>query len=1031
MWKIAAGRCLSSQGGRHHGRTSGAVVALERLCQLSSGAASISTPARNIHRSHLAAALFSTSTSDNLKQSSNNKPTQQQHNRTRPAQQQTKKQPSVAAVSSFARQLQKVLRQAEAVTTAIPWMTPETPELTTTNADNQRVQVFQQTSELWETMLTHVRQGSIHPQGKHRREASIFCETILRLYAQSNHDDETNHGVVWKACQEILDFMKIHELTIQEEHCQACLQVAVRYGFITEAAALFRQQIDPDQAGYRPYRSLSVNEPVGLYALAKDSQQRELAVVENVMQAVHQLCMVSPSDQDLYVLSAGTALGHVGAGLGLMDYLQNSLEAPRLGPTLVAATMHALILSDEAGAAWTLWKSRRGGEAAEWQWSGGSEQLPAVCTDLALRAAPAAEIDDEEVNPQYVLALYQSLVQAGKAVSVEAVVGLIRVLEQHGAWTEVVHVWLRVVAQAAQGRPTLVYGDELSCPDVLLLEEEQTQSSVNDDLVRELSHVLVPVLRACQTSEQYGLGLLCLSLWQGCLASESSLLSNQQNASLSWLSRLKSTIRQSSNGDDFLVATMTSLSGFDLPEAACKLFDTVVDEDNTENWMQAEDLRHFVGTQTSRFALMQRDRRLKTLGDEIPRFSLVLQSQGQADGNLEPDDARLLASALASTMESLISWKEPLMAQYLFRFIMDGGRSPAPTDLADVPDIISWPSYDLPITDSLASALITSYDALDNAEMALRVFDTITTGSNGVEIGHAWPLTATSVIKMLISMDAIDDAMQLFEEVANHSTNPNLYAVVASGLAAHQRWKDVSNVYRLALASRALSEEISLTAMMAIEMLKPPERVRLIRSIADEAAAMTGTAPLAWTEQHYHRLKTLISFSSLRRLLWWDDPKTAYLDELELVVGQWNSRKLAASTSSRALAPHIQSARIILQNAKHLHDRSIPPQKTRIPNVPRSPSAWKSLVDEIVNDLDLSIWRSKTGTKMVTDVIQAYRNLGSDHDCVAFTFNCLENEITVNPEGMEEAISAAEAIKDKNSAQALRVMMSDFNDEFA
>ena len=922
-----------------------------------------------------------------------------------------------------------MLRQAEDLTTPIPWMTHENPA--TTIDDSQRVQVFQQTVKLWETLLGHVRRGSIRPQGKHRRETSIFCDSILRLYAQSDHDNDTNHGVVWEACKEILEFMKIHELTVQEEHCQACLQVAVRYGFISDAVAMFRKQIDPVQAGYRPYRSLSVDEPVGLYALAKDAQQRGTAVVENTMQAVHQLCMVSPSDQDLYVLSAGTALGHVGAGLGLMDYLQNSLEAPRLGPTLVAATMHALILSNEAATAWTLWKSRRGGQAAEWQWSGGSEQLPPVCTDLALRAAPAAELDDAECNPQNILDLYQSLIQNGKAVSVEALVGLVSVLEQHGAWTEAVHFWLRVIAQVARGRPILVYGDKLNCPDVLLMEEEQKQSLVNEDLMKELSHVLVPVLRACQTSEQYALGLLCLTVWHGCLENQSFLLSNQKEASRPWLSRLKSTIRQSSNGDDLLVATMTSLSGFDLPEAACKLYDIVVDQDNMDNWTQAEDLRQFVGTQTSRFALMQRDRRLATIGDEMQRFTFVLQSQGQAENSLEPDDARLVASALASTMESLTSWKEPLMAQYLFRLIMDGGRSTEHTDLANVPEIISRPSYDLPITDSLASALITSYDVMENTDVGLGVFNTITTDSSGGEIGTAWPLTATSTIKMLISMDAIDDAMQLFQEVISYSTNPTLYAVVARGLAAHERWQDISNVYRLALASRALSEEVSLTAMMAIEMLKPSEKVRLLRSIANEAAAITGTAPLVWTEQHYHRLKTLISFSSLRRLLWWDDPKTAYLDELELVVGQWNSRKLVASTSPPAVAPHIPSARIILQNAKRLNDQSIPPGKTRIPNVPRSPSAWKSLVDEIVNDLDLSIWRSKTGIKMVTDVIQAYRNLGSDHDCVAFTFNCLENEITVSPEGMEEAILAAEAIKDKTSAQALRVMMSDGNEEFA
>lgn len=984
-------------------------------------------------KQHTQVAMLSTTTSqkhDNMKnqqaQLINRQRSPSQHPKTKQQQQQPS---SAAVVAAFATDLQRVLLQAESITSHMPWL-PTTHSTSVIGDWDRRVEVFRQTRQLWETLLGHVRQGSIQPQGKHRRQTSIFCETLLRLYAQSHHGENETDGdtisnkpvTVWEACQEILQFMNIHQLTVQEEHCQAALQVAVRYGLTSEAAALFRQQIDPDQAGYRPYRSLTVHEPVGLYALARDAHERGAAVVENVMQAVHQLCLLSPSDQDTYVKSAGTALGHVGAGLGLLDYLNSSLEAPRLGPALVAATMQALLLSEEPAAAWNLWQSRQDGEAAEWQWSGGSEQLPAVCTDLALRAAPS--VDD--VTPQEVLALHQSLVQSGKAVSVESLVGLMRVLEKHGASTEAVHVWLRTVAETtARGRPGLVYGDELDCPDVLMLEEEQKQTSVDADLVRELSNVLVPILRACQASGDYALGLLCLNLWQGCVESRSTLSASQQNPSHSWLSRLQSNIQQSSNGDDLLVAIMTCLSGIDLPEAATELFDAVVDQENTDNWIQSQDLRYFVGTQTSRYSLMRRDRMLRTLLDETQRFTLVLRSQGQEEDLIKPDDARLVASALASTMDSLTSWKQAVVAQYMFRFVMDGGQSPTPSQLADIPEIISRPSYDLPITDSLAAALIHSYASLNDPETALNIFDTIRGDS-----GNSWPLATTEAIRILFFNNSVDDALHLFQEISNFSSNPNLYVVTAKGLATHERWDDVTKVYRLALASRALSEEVCLIAMKAIEMLKMRDKTRLLRSIADEAAAVTGTAPLAWTERQYHRVKAIISPGSLRRLLWWDDPGTAYLDELELVLGQWENRKRATTGSSPPAAP-IASARIILQNAKKLNERSLPPDKTKIPHVPRSPAAWKSLVDEIVNHVDLSVWRSRSGARLGADVILAYRNLGSDHDCLAFTFKCLENEITVDPDAMEEAILAAKAINDEPSAQALRMMMAGADEEFA
>lgn len=928
------------------------------------------------------------------------------------------KPPSAAVVvASFAKQLQKVLRQAESISSSMPWMAEQSSEYATD--DPKRVEIHNHTLDLWGTFLQHVQQGSMAPQGKHRREASIFCETLLRLYSQSAHND-TSSLTGWEACQSILKFMKLHNLTVQEAHCHAALVVAVRHGYYQEAAELFRQQIHPDRAAYSPYRTMSIAEPVGLFALAKDAQTREAAVVENVMQAVHQLCMLSPSDQDMYVLAAGTALGYVKEGLGMLNYLQTSLEAPRLGTALVAATMQALVLSDHPEKAWNLWRQRQGGTAVEWQWSGGQDQLPPICTDLALRAAPAAA--DIE-TPQEILTLYHALVQeAGRAVSVEALVGITRVLEQHGAWEEAVQVWLQIVSRVAHKRPGLVYGDELTCPD-LVVEAASSSSTINSDLVKELSHVVVPVMRACQSAQQPALSLLCLSFWQGCGETRSSLLSNQELNS--WLNQLRTTVQLSSNGDDLLVAIMTSLASFDLSETACELYDSCVAGGESNNFIQSQDLRDFLPSQTSQHQATIRNRRCSTLGDETQRLILVLSSLSD---KFSADDSHVIASAMASTMQSFSAWHQPLVSLYLFRFLMDTSQSV--TSLDEVHDILSRRSNPIPITDSLAASLMLAYSRMDDAEMALKIFEAATDGVPSDEVGAAWSLTAISAINIMFSQDAVDDAIYLFQEVARSSNDPDLYITTARGLARHDRWKEVSDVYRLALGSHALSEDVSLFAMKAIEMIKAPERTRLLRSIANEAAALTGMAPLAWTERQYHRLRSMISFNALRRLLWWDDPQTAFLDELELVLGQWEARKSTPTTAGEDIAPTLSSARIILQNARRLDDRTIPESKTSIPHVPRNPSAWKSLVDEVVNEMDLSVWRSKAGQSLVNDVVGAYRNLGSNQDCLAFTLQCLENEISVGRDALEEAISAAVALKDEHSANTLRMIVYG-SEEFA
>ena len=1024
MWRVAASNYCSRQPrGRDCVRR---VASRRRPSSASQPIISTLVPNKNNHHAY-AVASFSTKSNginhnnkqqqqqqQNVRRNKTSRPSGSASRETGPRGQTTQ---SAAIIASFAKELQSTLRQAEAIPGVMPWNKEQNNE---SIATTERVEIFHQTLDLWQHFLQHVQEGSIRPQGKHRRETSIFCETLLRLYAQSEHDssEEDSNDNVWHACRSILDFLRHHNLTVQEEHCQSALTVAVRYGFYDEAAALFRQQIDPDQSGYRPYRSMSVAEPVGLYALAKDTQARKGAVVENVMHAVHQLCMVSPSDQDLYVLAAGTALGHVGEGPALLDYLKTSLEAPRLGPVLVAATMQACLLSNHAAEAWTLYEERRGGTASEWQWSGGQEQLPHICTDLALRAAPAIA---DSLDPTQVLAMYNSLVQGGRAVSVEALMGIMQVLEQQGALIDAVQLWFYLVTKVAQGQPILVYGDELSCPDIIEDQNDVSHNAVRDDLVRELSHVVVPLLRTCQGAQEYALGLMCLSLWQGCFERREAILADKVESN-SWIRQLHYTIEQSSNADDFLAATMASLSSFDLPSAACDLFDACagLDNDDTiEKWPQSQDLRVYTATQNSQFTRLQQNRRMATLGDEIQRFSLVLSERD----SLSTEDSLIVASALASIMESLTYWSQPGAALFLFQFLMDKPQSA--TSYADVPDIVSKSSRALPLTDSLAASVVQAYARLDDAETAMHVYDLVIRGSQSSTGYAAWPLTATAAMKILFASNNIDDAMFLFQEVAAHSQNPDLYAVAARSLSSHGRWKDVSDVYRLAFASRALSEEVSLLAMKAIDILKPPERMRLLRSIAEEAASLTGMTPLAWTERQYHGLRNMISFSTLRKLLWWNDPKTAYLDELELALGQWEARKATVTDEGAATAPVLPSIRIILRNAKRLTDASIPMDKTKIPHVPRNVSAWKSLVDEIVKEIDWNIWHTKAGRGLIKDVIEAYRNLGSDHDCLAFTFQCLENEIVLGDEALEAAISAADAVGDASSAHTLRMIASD------
>jgi hypothetical protein len=855
------------------------------------------------------------------------------------------------------------------------------------SVDPDRQHIYQETQKLWESLLHHVREEALRPQGKHRLEVSIFCETLLRLYAQS-----LAPAGVWPSCQAILDFMNVHKLTLQEAHCQAALTVSVREGHYAQAASLFRQRLEPDQA---PYRSLSVAEPLGLLALARDAQARDGPVVEHVLEAVHRLCMLSSSDQGHYVLAAGTALGYSGHGLDLVAYLRTSPEASRLGPTLVAAAMQACILSGDASVAWSLWEEKSAvGLADEWQWSGGQEALPPICTDLALRAAPAGDHVDSET----VLALYRSLVDSGRTVSMEALVGLVRVLEREGQWETAANFFLSLLPRAAE-KPFVVYGDALEVPDV------EQAAAASEDLIHELTLVVVPVMRACQAAHEYATALVCFSLLQAFIDASTNV-NTKHNA---WLSQLQSTVVRSSNGEDLLVAILASLCGLDMADSACELHDLCTQD--MSDWSDALELRTFAEHLPSTTPL-QSHVMLTKLGQDCQRFALV---RGHLS-KLSTKDALLVSSALATTMDSFTTWGHPSAALFLCRWIL-GNDSREVTRLHAAEGIFESASP-LPLTDSLASALMQAYFSRGDSEMALRIFDSTTKK----DITGDWSQSTNVATRILFSAGAgvVDDAMHIFSENSRRTTNPDIYVTAATGLAAQGRWNEISEVYRLALTSRALSEELSLLAMQGIEESRMPEKSRLLRNIAAEAASLTGMAPLAWIERQYHRLKGVIPFPSLRKLLWWDDATTAHLDELELVLGQWQARKTQIRPT---LAPQAASVRIILEAAKSLHDDFIPAGKTQIPHVPSSRSAWKTLVDEIVQDLDLSVWKDADAETLVYDIILAYRNLGGDDDCLSFTFSCLEREMTVSPAALREALEAAVSINDSRSTLALRLLV--------
>jgi hypothetical protein len=180
---------------------------------------------------------------------------------------------------------------------------------------------------------------------KHGHELAVLLERAVRVCG-----DAASPGCpeAHDLCHELLDLMTTWGLNWQQRHIDSAIEAAARVGRWDAAASYFEAQIDPDR-GNRPV-DVCVEEPVGLYALARHWQESEdddvdeayrtapasagggkVPVTERVLDAVNRMSMLSPTDQESYLLAAGTALGRAGEWRDLVRYLRTSPKAEALG----------------------------------------------------------------------------------------------------------------------------------------------------------------------------------------------------------------------------------------------------------------------------------------------------------------------------------------------------------------------------------------------------------------------------------------------------------------------------------------------------------------------------------------------------------------------------------------------------------------------------------------------------------------------------------------------------------------------------
>jgi tetratricopeptide (TPR) repeat protein len=669
---------------------------------------------------------------------------------------------------------------------------------------------------------------------------------------------------------------------------------------------------------------------------------------------------------------------------------------------LAAAAMHACLLCDRPDEALKVFDNLAGSEleaAGEWQWAGGQDLLDPLCRDLAMQA-----LGGDAGSSARALALFEQAEEDGVAVSVEAMHGVVLAFENDGNWEEAVSLLYSLLNKPHALR-SLVEGNKLE------ISELESSPELSFEVLQEFGLVLNTVMQACNAAGQFGVALLCLRLVELALPPSAispyyGLAKDQDEIALS----LVPVLCAMGNIDDCVATTMVSLCGVECPNEAASVFKAISYKSDVlagnQTMLHSRDVYDFARSEASRKKHTFLHETWSTTWRHIHRLTASFFIIKETGEELAPEHTGLLSSALATTLRCCNSMSQAQTGLHLAKWIEGANGSHNSTE--------GMFGASLPLTDSLIAAVMEAYCATGNYSVALDLFDSQSITEQ--QESH-WMLSYNAALIALFSLGRREDGIALFRKALAINRNPDMFCIAAKGLVDAKQWGEVTDLYRLALTSGCLSEELSKFALVSVAAGHPRDQTRGLRSIIEETAKVTGADPATWIESKYWSLKRLLGFSTLRTLMWWHDAKTAHLDELELALSGLEKR------AALGLKPKNDALRAVVAAAKSFHEGNVPPDRTRLPHVPRDRDSWIETIARLL--LEAKDTTLLDDPSFIDDVTMALRKLDCGVECVGVVSDALDRGVRLHRRALEEALEAAKNAEMEESVGGIRMLLSD------
>jgi len=659
--------------------------------------------------------------------------------------------------------------------------------------------------------------------------------------------------------------------------------------------------------------------------------------------------------------------------------------------------MHACVLSGRHDEALAVFDDLLCGElaaASEWQWGGGEDRLHPACRDMAMRALGGIDSDDASAVRERALSLFRQALEEDSRVSVEALTAVASTCELDRDLEGAVDLFLTVLDKEPE--TWLVAGE-----GVHLTVEKSEPKLTMEDTVAELGFFLDRIMQACNSSKQFGLALLCLQLFDASLGPSTrpspvsrDNLSESFQTTLNMPQSMLSTLNILRNTDDLISTTMVALCGVHAPGAAIELDEmSSRDGDRFAVYDFAERLQERSNPSSS-WGVVHR---------HVHRLLVSMRSIEAMNCSVSVADARLLSSVLATAIRECVSAKHPEAGVALGKWVE---RKSIQCTQENSCNLFSGEDkgfrLPLPLTDSLLSAAVEAFGKMGKADVAMNL---IRSNLGDERPPAKWLLSYHEAVKTLFAQKQSDDAMALFRTILASGRNPAMFCTAAQNLKRSRDWRAILDLYRLALSSGCVSEELSLLAMESVAESgrtgQNDKQFPLLRSIISETAKAVGSSPADWVTTNYWRLRRVLGFSNARLIMGWDDQKTSRLDELELALRVMDER------SRSGLTPKTDVLLSIADAAANFDSLIVPFNKTRIASVPRDRETWVRTLERTLNEANDT--RLLYDAKFVDNAAIAFERLGCNLDCIDLVNSALTRGLRLRKPALESAMRAAEA----------------------